>query len=89
VAARERHRVRAELAQLDRGLPQRGAAARATPTEARIFGSISRPNATPGPPAEDDALRVEQVDEVRDAGAEVPGGLIEDLGRHIRRGGPP
>jgi hypothetical protein len=39
------------------------------------------PEQQPGPAAEDDPLRVEQVDQAADAGAEVPPGLIDDGGR--------
>ncbi len=41
----------------------------------------------PGPSAEDDPLRVDQVDQVGDADAQVEGGVIKHLGRLRRVGG--
>src|SRR5271154_5661036 len=49
-------------------------------------GKQALPEQESGPPAEDDALRAEQVDEVRDARAQVDGGLLQDAGRPVTGG---
>src|SRR5579863_3544524 len=80
----ERHRPGTEPAQLDRGGGE-GMAQRVLPGRLTDVGQQLPAEQQAGPAAEDDALRVEQVDQGAEPGAQVLRGLGEYRRREWRR----